>query len=83
MESTLQLKHSLLSTIGGINDRNLIVAITEFVRKSLAKPQARGKDNTPYIDVAPEIWNIVKRVHPVDVTDERAEYREYLNQKYK
>lgn len=82
MESTLQLKHSLMATIGSINDRDLIVAITEFIKKRAGRVTASSQSERPAVDVAPEVWNIVRRIHPVDVTDEKKEYNEYLNKKY-
>lgn len=83
MESTLELKQSLLSTIGGIDDRNVIMSISEFVRKSLQHTahSVKTKSNDD-IKVAPEVWSIIRRIHPVDLQDEKGEYYEHLNRKY-
>lgn len=82
MESTLELKQSLLTTIGGIEDRNIILSITKFV-KSLRMSKAHIKaKHTDDIEVAPEVWDIIKRIHPVDMKDEKDEYYEHLNRKY-
>lgn len=83
MESTIQLKQSLLSTIGGITDRNIIEAISEFVKKKIGKSASISRNNKESIEVAPEVWAILKRVHPVEVKDEKKEYHEYLDEKYK
>lgn len=83
METTLELKQSLLSTIDGIEDRNIIMSISNFVKKSLriAKPKTEARPNND-IEVAPEVWNIIRRVHPVDIKNEKKEYYEHLNRKY-
>lgn len=83
MDSTLQLKESLLETIVGINDRSLIESISNFVKKKIGKKSStavhNAKDN---IEVAPEVWNIIKRIHPVNEDNDRAEYNDYLDRKY-
>lgn len=82
MESTLQLKHSLMATIGGIDDRDLIVAIMEFIKKRVGGVKTPSHNDRSAVNVDPEVWNIIRRIHPVDVTDEKNDYREHLNKKY-
>lgn len=83
MESTLELKQSLLTTIGDIDDRNTIMSIINFVKRRLHTRTAHAKAKpVDDIVVAPEVWNIIKRIHPVDIDDEKEEYYEHLNRKY-
>ena len=82
MESTLQLKQSLISTIGSINDPGIIASIMDFVKRTLGKSSAKAKTKKQEIEVAPEVWNIIKRIHPVDVEDEKKEYYEHLDKKH-
>ena len=82
MENTLQLRQSLISTIGNINDPSILTAITNFVKKSLGKNLAMPKQEHKEIQVAPEVWNIIKRVHPVEVEDEKKEYYDHLEKKH-
>ena len=82
MENTLQLRQSLLSTIGDIDDPGILTAITDFVKKSLGKSFAKSKQENKKIEVAPEVWDIIKRLHPVDVEDEKKEYYEHLEKKH-
>lgn len=83
MESILQKKQSLLSTIGGINDLHLIDEISVFVANAIAKQFTKPARTKGKIVVPKEVNDIVRRIHPVDIKDEKKEYYEYLAEKYK
>lgn len=82
MESTLQLKQSLISAIGDIEDRNIIISIYNYVKGKMRNSTPVARKSAESTGISPEVWAIVKRIHPVDVGDEKKVYYEHLNKKY-
>ncbi len=86
METTLQMKNELISNIGSINDRGVIMSLTSIVNDFLRKTRHKVmpvKRQRNRIAIDPELLDIVKNIHPLDTDNDKEEYNEYLDKKYK